>query len=1039
MDYRNERRWMYNRVNPGRKGLTDEFKAGVDNFVDFACVQPTFAENNVIKCPCTKCRNRRYKNPGDVKLHLYKWGFESNYWCWIYHGEEVLQSSGNFDDTSHNHVDGDDMYETMIYDNFGLNQEPSYLNRDIEGPHDSAKQFYELLDSAQQPLWSGCTADTELSFTLKMMSIKSSYNIAQKAMDEIFDACNRAMPSPNKVPSSFYEAEKLVSKLGLGHEKIDCCVNGCMLYYKEDIALAQCKFCFEPRFKKSNKPNSKVPRKRMHYLPLIPRLQRLFASPSSAKHMRWHFENQREPGVMCHPSDGEAWKHFDQMYPQFASEPRNVRLGICSDGFSPFGMSAKSYSCWPIIVTVYNLPPSMCMTTPYMFLTSIIPGKHNPKAKIDVYLQPLIDELKCLWETGVVTYDVSLKHNFVLKAALMWTISDFPAYGMLSGWQTAGKLSCPYCMESSKSFWLKNGGKCTWFDCHRQFLPMDHPFRRNKDAFVKGRIEKAYPPHILSGEAVLERVSYIPQITEQQGSKIPGYGSTHNWTKRSIFWELPYWKDNMIRHNLDVMHIEKNVFDNVFHTVMDTKGTKNNKDGVKSRMDLKEHCSRPELELRVDNNGKLLKPKASFTCDNNQQRAVYEWIQNLCTPDGYAGNLTSCVDLEDCKLHGMKSHDCHVFMECLLPVAFSFLPPSHWKAITELSQFFRDLCSANLHVDKVIQLQQNIPIIICKLEKIFPPGFFNCMEHLPVHLPYEALMGGPIQYRWMYPFERFLNYLKRKVKNKARVEGSICEAYLIEEATNFASYYFESHVESWRTKVGRNLDDGGIDVSVQPTLSVFNRPGRGLGATRSRYLNSKEFFAAHQHVLLNCAEVKPYLTSYEDGLRALNPGITSEQIDLAIEDNFAKWFRDYVYNPDNMVHNQFLHDLAMGPLVEVQTWNGYVVNGYKFQTKGYCEGKSTFNCGVSVKGTDCGDREDDFYGIIKEIIEISYPNSPFKKVVLFNCDWFDTSPNRGTRVDAEYGIVEVQCNRRYQKYDPFIFAHNASQVYYAPYPRDGAY
>ncbi|CAH9124646.1 unnamed protein product [Cuscuta epithymum] len=420
MDYRNERRWMYKRVNPGRKGLRDEFKAGVDNFVDFACVQPTFVENNVIKCPCTKCRNRRYKNPGDVKLHLYKWGFESNYWCWIYHGEEVLQSSVNFDDTSHNHVDGDDMYETMIYDNFGLNQEPSYLNRDIEGPHDSAKQFYELLDSAQQPLWSGCTADTELSFTLKMMSIKSSYNIAQKAMDEIFDACNRAMPSPNKVPSSFYEAEKLVSKLGLGHEKIDCCVNGCMLYYKEDIALAQCKFCFEPRFKKSNKPNSKVPRKRMHYLPLIPRLQWLFASPSSAKHMRWHFENQREPGVMCHPSDGEAWKHFDQMYPQFASKPRNVRLGICSDGFSPFGMSAKSYSCWPIIVTVYNLPPSMCMTTPYMFLTSIIPG--------------------------VVTYDVSLKHNFVLKAALMWTISDFPAYGMLSGWQTAGKLSCPYQM-----------------------------------------------------------------------------------------------------------------------------------------------------------------------------------------------------------------------------------------------------------------------------------------------------------------------------------------------------------------------------------------------------------------------------------------------------------------------------------------------------------------------------------------------------------------------------------------------------------------
>ena len=102
----------------------------------------------------------------------------------------------------------------------------------------------------------------------------------------------------------------------------------------------------------------------------------------------------------------------------------------------------------------------------------------------------------------------------------------------------------------------------------------------------------------------------------------------------------------------------------------------------------------------------------------------------------------------------MKSHDCHVFMERLLPIAFINLPDLLWRPITELSQFFRDLCAATLWESELVKMEQNIPLILCKLERIFPLGFFDCMEHLPIHLPYEARVGGPVQYRWMYPFER---------------------------------------------------------------------------------------------------------------------------------------------------------------------------------------------------------------------------------------------------------------------------------------------
>ncbi|KAL0455862.1 UNVERIFIED_CONTAM: hypothetical protein Slati_0925400 [Sesamum latifolium] len=72
---------------------------------------------------------------------------------------------------------------------------------------------------------------------------------------------------------------------------------------------------------------------------------------------------------MCHPSDVEAWKHFDQSYPDFAAEPRNVRLAMCTDGFAPHGQYGRTYSCWPVILTPYNLPPGMCMKPEYMFLT----------------------------------------------------------------------------------------------------------------------------------------------------------------------------------------------------------------------------------------------------------------------------------------------------------------------------------------------------------------------------------------------------------------------------------------------------------------------------------------------------------------------------------------------------------------------------------------------------------------------------------------------------------------------------------------------
>src|SRR5262249_27319152 len=115
------------------------------------------------------------------------------------------------------------------------------------------------------------------------------------------------------------------------------------------------------------------------------------------------------------------------------------------------------------------------------------------------------------------------------------------------------------------------------------------------------------------------------------------------------------------------MHIKRNVFENLFNTVMDIKGK--TKDHVKARVDLKLYCRRPELEL-VKENERVLKPKASYTLKKDQKEEVCHWVKQLRFPDGYSSNIGHCVNLEECKFYGLKSHDCHVFMQRLMLIAF---------------------------------------------------------------------------------------------------------------------------------------------------------------------------------------------------------------------------------------------------------------------------------------------------------------------------------------------------------------------------------
>jgi len=298
-----------------------------------------------------------------------------------------------------------------------------------EEPNADAARFFDLLRDSDEPLWDGCTNHSKLSAVAQVFTIKLDHGLSEACYDKIIEWTRSILPEGNRLKENFYAAKSMIKPLSLGYQKINLCPNFCMLYYFENAEMIECMTCGHSRYKlRTGRGKTLVAYKRLRFFPITPRLQRLFISPKTTEHMTWHQSHYAVDGVMVHSSDGEVWKHFNSMHPHFSAESRNVRLGLCTDGFNPFGSFAAPYSCWPVILTVYNLPPGMCMRPEFMFLSMVIPGPNSPGWNIDICLRLLIDELTQLWSSRALTYDISRKQNFVMRAALMWTINDFPAY-----------------------------------------------------------------------------------------------------------------------------------------------------------------------------------------------------------------------------------------------------------------------------------------------------------------------------------------------------------------------------------------------------------------------------------------------------------------------------------------------------------------------------------------------------------------------------------------------------------------------------------
>jgi hypothetical protein len=161
--------------------------------------------------------------------------------------------------------------------------------------------------------------------------------------------------------------------------------------------------------------------------------------------------------MLRHPIDGSQWRKIDKEFGDFAGDARNLRFGLSTDSFNPFGEQSSSHSTWPMTLCIYNLPPWFCMKRKFIMISMLIQGPTQPSNDIYVYLRPLVDELLQLWANpGVCVWDKHKQEEFDLRALLFVTINDWPALSNISEQTNKGYKACTHSIQETESIYLVN-------------------------------------------------------------------------------------------------------------------------------------------------------------------------------------------------------------------------------------------------------------------------------------------------------------------------------------------------------------------------------------------------------------------------------------------------------------------------------------------------------------------------------------------------------------------------------------------------------
>jgi hypothetical protein len=386
--------------------------------------------------------------------------------------------------------------------------------------------------------------------------------------------------------------------------------------------------------------------------------------------------------------------------------------------------------------------------------------------------------------------------------------------------------------------------------------------------------------------------------------------------KHSIFFQyLPYWPDLEVPHAIDAMHVQKNVFESLIATLMDTGMTK---DGLKSRTGMVQLNVKKELHPVPEGNGKYTLPAASFNLTPEERRAICTFLKGIKVSTRFSSNVKRLVSMKDLLVKNFKAHDCHVMPLVFLPIAIRVIKPEFLKiAIHRMCYFFTKISQKMIGKKELSDLHEFVVETQNQLEMCLPPAFFDIMPHLMIHMVHQIEALGPCYLHEMWSYERFMSVLSRYVHNQAYPEDSMIEGYSTEEVIECYQEYLK-----------------GKKVIGKPDSRHKGRlAGKG---TRERKVfideDYKAISQAYYCVMQSMKLMEPYINEHLTIIREESNGHTDEWVMKQHKQQFTTWLKDQNIPLGETIDDITISRLAKGPSRQVTTWQAYDINGYTYYT-----------------------------------------------------------------------------------------------------------
>ena len=298
---------------------------------------------------------------------------------------------------------------------------------------------------ATTPLYEGASISLLEALVEHFLWFSEHPGISKQALSDVISMQHhRILPYGNVLPASYEAALKLIEPYLIDSMVFHSCPNDCVVFRGKYAELETCPVCHASRFL----IGGKIPAKRFTYLPIGPRLERLFGTASLSEIVQSHAS--RTGTCMYDVHDSPSWKAAYSSNGQFKGDLRGVGLALCTDGVNPFSSNKVCYSMWPIVLTLLNLPRRIRYSFSSLMLVGIVPGNGAKEPKsLDPYLEIVVDELLAI--SNRVIYDAYSKAPFQLKVDILLYTLDYPGINKVFGTMGSGSYQgCVWCEIEGK-------------------------------------------------------------------------------------------------------------------------------------------------------------------------------------------------------------------------------------------------------------------------------------------------------------------------------------------------------------------------------------------------------------------------------------------------------------------------------------------------------------------------------------------------------------------------------------------------------------